>query len=188
MKCQLKIDQYSVSELASKLRQGDEQAFELIFRTYFIPITNYITKITVDEEVSKEIAQDLFFDMWKKRRLLNFHPSLKAYLYFAARNRALNYKRNYARIDHLTDELEEIESPENTMDLEFLELSNVLYGAIDNLPEPSRRYFILSRKNNLTYLEIAEKMQVSVKTVEYHISKALATLRKVIVYFFIFFI
>ncbi len=134
-----------------------------------------------DEEATEDVVQQLFIKIWESRETLQTPDSVAAYLFTAARNRALNYIKSQSRkssnevpLTNLHDEADN--RMEEQMDAK--ELQKALYAAIDALPEKRKEVFVLSRFEGKSYKEIAEIMQISVKTVEAQMGKALSTLRE----------
>ena len=166
--------------LSNYLKQGDQLAFEILFRRYFKIIVCYVNTFLRDYDASKELTQELFLSVWMNHERFNFCPSFKAYLIKAAKNRSLNWilkkKKQRETLNHQS--LEPIVDFRSEM--EIMEDRERIFDAVDNLPEPSKHYFKLSRFREMTYPEIAIEMNVSVKNVEYHISKAIRILREAI--------
>lgn len=160
-------------------RPMDIQSYELLFREYFIPLTNFANSFLRDMEASKEIVQEVFINMWKKRDEMESGKQLKSYLYTSVRNRSFNYLRDHKKFQSnvLDVELADYDSPLHVDDLEVEELNEKIQQAIDGLPERCGEIFRLSRFEELKYGEIAEKLGISVKTVEAQMSKALKVLK-----------
>jgi RNA polymerase sigma-70 factor (ECF subfamily) len=167
--------------LAARIKIGDRQAFELFFRKHYIPLCGFINKFLNDPERSKEIVQDVFIRIWENRRDIDPEMPLKAFLFKIAQNASLNVlQRNktestYAAIYKLVY----IEHSEFTVHESLLarELEDSIATAIGKLPCECRRVFELSRVEGLKYSEIANTLNISIKTVEAQMSKALRSLR-----------
>lgn len=167
--------------ILDKLRSGDEQVFEEIFRTYYERLCNYANTILNDMDEAEEMVQNAFITVWEKHESLEIHTSLKSYLYRSVHNSCLNRVKHYKvrqihgeAIKHQADILYDDASE----DLVGKELEGVINQAIEELPQQCRMVFRLSRFENLSYAEIAEQLNISVKTVENHMVKALKTLRE----------
>lgn len=167
--------------ILDKLRSGDEQVFEEIFRTYYERLCNYANTILNDMDEAEEMVQNAFLVVWEKHESLDIHTSMKSYLYRAVHNSCLNRVKHYKvrqvhgeAIKHQADILYDDASE----DLVGKELEGVINQAIDELPHQCRMVFRMSRFENLSYAEIAEQLNISVKTVENHMVKALKTLRE----------
>ena len=160
--------------LLAKLRDGNEWAFEILFKEYSIPLIAYADSILGDNDLAKEIVQDFFVKLWQNHERISITHSLKAYLFLSVKNnalKALKRERQHKVIldNHLSNSLIQ----ESYSELEYFEFSQKVYKAIESLPEKTKEYFHLSRFENKSYKEIAEIKGVAVKTVEYHISKAI---------------
>lgn len=165
------------------LKNGDEKVFEELFKAYYTPLCEYCLRYVSDADMAEEIVQDLFFKMWVKREELNINVSIKSYFYISLRNHALNYI-NRLKIQDRYNQFVEIRT-KNEVDypidvLEEKDMERIMKQAIALLPEKRREIFEMSRFEELKYSEIAEKLNVSVKTVESQMSKALEHMRKVL--------
>ena len=162
------------------IRDGDERAYEVVFRQHYASLCRYARQFLADPDEAEEEVQAMFLILWEKRGGLFITTSFKAYLFRAVHNRCLN------RIKHLAirDEYRQhtlyagettAESPVHT----FLgdELAERVQVAIRKLPEQCRLAFTLSRFDELKYQEIADQLGISIKTVENQIGKALRILR-----------
>ena len=166
--------------LLRRLREGNEAAYEVLFKEYYVRLTIHANKFVEDTEVAKEIVQDLFVSIYEKREALNINSSLSSYLYRAVRNRSINFisslkqKDKYSQyIKHTTDNSDN--AIENIMNK--TELETALFHAIADLPTKCRMIFKLNRFEGLSNGEIAERLELSKRTVETQISKALKILR-----------
>jgi len=140
-----------------------------------------IYRLIPDESTCQDLAQELFVDLWNKRESLDIHTSLRAYLRRAAVNKSLNYIKANKRFQFEdTDELGNLPdtaSQDSTKREKQDNLEEALHAAIDTLPEKCRVVFNLSRFEQLSHREIAEKLGISVKTIENQITKAMKILR-----------
>jgi len=170
-------------KLIEGLKRGDKAVFETVYREYYMPLCYYCLRYTERIEDAEEIVQDLFLKLWIKHKELEINSSLKAYLYRAVQNYALNYlskkktKNKYLMIQggHVFDNFEKGNSK-----LEEEELRIILKEAILKMPEKRRHIFELSRFDGLKYGKIADKLSISVKTVETQMTKSLKYLRVVL--------
>lgn len=163
------------------IKLGDERVFEQVFREYYKALCGYATKFLKEKEGAEEIVQDIFFKLWEKRETLEINSSLKSYLFRAVHNRCLNTVKHIdIRENYKADNEARIKSEEENLTEHFnqFELQQQIQKAIDALPEQRQKIFKLSRFQGLKYREIAEQMQLSEKTVEAQMSKALKTLRE----------
>jgi len=163
----------------------DHQVLEELFKTYFTPLMAFSRKILGDEDDAREVVQQVFIRLWEKRGDIDLSTSLKSYLFTAVNNRSLNVIRDRKKFSS-----EEVpEGPGDwdvSEELESVELEEKIRGAISSLPERCRLIFELSRFEGLKYAEIALKLDISVKTVENQMTKALKILREQLANYLIF--
>ncbi|MGV8093461.1 MAG: RNA polymerase sigma-70 factor [Mangrovibacterium sp.] len=180
-------DQYLNNELIRSLRQGKEHAFRSVFMTWFESLEVFAKAYVEDQEVARDMVQEVFANLWNKRSSLPEKTNLKAWLYQATRNNCLNYlkrlkvqaKYEKRTLDNYHDLLLNFEALVhlNFDTISYHELLETLNNAINRLPEKCREVFELSRYDGMKNREIAEKLGISVKAVEGHISKALKQLK-----------
>ena len=170
----------SEQEIIGAIREGNERIFEETFRKYYQSLCNYANSILKEMDEAEEVVQNLFLSIWEKRNDLEINISLKSYLYRAVHNHCLN------RIKHLKVRDEYQQYAVNFYDASYEsvsqtvmknELETKIEEAIRKLPEQCRLIFRMSRFEELKYHEIAEQLELSPKTVENQIGKALKILR-----------
>lgn len=175
----------SEQEWLAALREGDESALRRIFDRHYSRLIGVIYRIVPDEDSCQDLAQEVFVELWRKRSELDIHTSLRAYLHRAAVNRALNYLKTSRRFvfdepEHLARTADSsVRDIGNKVEQETLEAA--LHAAIETLPEKCRVVFSLSRFEQLSHREIAERLGISVKTIENQITKAMKILRDALV-------
>jgi RNA polymerase sigma-70 factor, ECF subfamily len=170
---------FSESDVIKGLRDGDESVFKFVFDEYYRPLTLFAFKYLHDIECSKEVVQEFFVRLWLKRETLSITFSLKMYLYQSVRNACFNYiESNKVAQRRLQSYKPSDYSSSNALDdLLAAEQEELLMQAVDRLPEKCREVFLLSRMEKLPNKAIADRLQISVKTVETQISIALKRLR-----------
>ncbi len=164
----------------SRLKLGDEDAFDYLFNFYYPGLVVYADKILSDNHLAQEIVQGVFIKLWKDRRYIEINTSVKSYIFKSVRNKCLDIlKHRKIKNDYARRVMSEQEpSDEVTWDTYVeSELYLILIREIEKLPPECQKIFRYSRIRNLTNREIAEKLDISVKTVENQISKALKILR-----------
>jgi RNA polymerase sigma-70 factor (ECF subfamily) len=174
-------DEYSIVD---RIREGDRCVFEKVFRTHCENLCRFALNFVDHLRVAEDLVQDVFLDLWRKRGDLEVEQSLKAYLYGMVRHRALTYlRRNEARDKWMQKGgLQEVPSrtlaDRSGIGLEEKEQKQRARRAIEALSERQYQIFVLSRDHDLTYSEIAVALDISIKTVETHMGRALQSLRE----------
>lgn len=159
---------------------GDVNAFEMIFRTYYQPLCSYAYTFLQDKQEAEEIVQGTFLSVWEKRDNLAIHTAVKPYLYAMVRNACLNViKHEKIKQKHAVEEVALATRSYDSVAhaVATSELETRIHDAMEKLPEQCRLVFKLSRFEELKYSEIAEQLDISVKTVENHMGKALKIMR-----------
>ncbi len=164
-------------QLVDLIKKDDEYAFKLLFDRYFASLCEFSSKITEDKQLAEETVADSFIELWKRRSYLEIKENEKAYLFKMVRNNSLNYLRknkpSYSSLDNFSHKFSI--SPEQ--ELITKENTNSISDLTSNLPEPMKSIFLMNREEGFSYKEIAELLNISVKTVESHMGKALKLLR-----------
>lgn len=164
----------------------DKAEFERLFKTYYPGLCNFALKYVADPDTAKEVVQTVFMNLWQKRETINLDTSLKAFLFRSVYNRSLNQLRDnkkFVSFDASSEEDDggyaERNHPSVTpAHMEEAELQGQINAALAKLPERCREIFLMSRFQEMKYQEIADKLNISVKTVEVQMSKALRILRE----------
>lgn len=153
---------------------------ELIFRRHYEAVCKAVFRIIPEQSTAEDLAQDVFYELWRRKDSLQITTSLGAYLRRAAVNKALNVLRGRKIKLEEEDQLGQVPSAEADAQrmLEAEELQQLLSDSVASLPEKCRVIFVLSRFEHMSYGEIAEQLQIAPKTVENQISKALRLLRQ----------
>lgn len=166
--------------LIGLLAQRNEAAFEKVFKTHYKHLHAYAITLLKDDIQAEESVQQVFYKMWDRAEHLHIAGSVAAYLYRAVHNECLNYlKHQQVKANH---QLHVAYSMKHQLDqpgknLAGKELESKIREALNELPEQCRTVFQLSRFEELKYREIADKLDISVKTVENQMGKALRILR-----------
>lgn len=169
--------QMSDEELQKLIFQEDHDAFAIIFERYWKKLYAYAFKIYKEEEICEDIVQEIFISLWKnasKTVILN----LEAYLFRAVKYRIANQIRSLKFDREHLEVLESIPAPHHTIDnIEYVEFERGIMNQISQLTPKCREVFLLSRIEHFSNAEIAEKLSLSIHTVEKHISNAIKHLR-----------
>ena len=164
----------------NNIRAGDEKAFEQLFKVQYPVLCGYARKYLDDFDQAEEIVQEMFFSFWQKREKVEINISLEAYLFRSVRNACLNYLKHLKiREQYKLANNQDIRQKEQEIhdSVVALELQERIENVIDQLPTERKKIFKMSRFDELKYKEIAVKLNISVKTVEAQMSKALKYLR-----------
>lgn len=172
------------AEIIGRIRQGDKQQFESLFRSSYVSLVRYARTIVKDPDTSEEIVQDLFFRLWQDKDKIKIDSSLNGYLFRAVHNKCLHWIEHVRIVEKHAGEMSaktagNPDTPEEILHLK--ELQAKIARILERLPERCGRIFCMNRFEGLKYAEIAEKMSVSVKTVEADMGKALKEFRKALI-------
>lgn len=160
-----------------QIQVGDSAAFATLFDEAYLPLCFFANQYLCDMDLSRSLVQEVFVDLWVKRERLNIRSSAKSYMFYSVKNRCIDYIRKEKKTIRVS------EIHENLCAIPFrdlmgeAELNDRINSAIQGLPEKCRQIFLLCRVEGLKYAEIAEKLQLSVKTVEMQMGIALKKLR-----------
>ena len=172
---------FSDSEIIGRIRQGDKQEFEKLFRSSYVSLVRYAKTLIRDLDASEEIVQELFFRLWQDRQTIRIESSLNGYLYRSVHNRALHYLEHQKVVSRHAGEVlaaADMTSEPVTDAIYYHELQARVARVLERLPERCRLIFKMNRFEGLKYNEIADKLAVSLKTVEADMGKALKEFRK----------
>jgi RNA polymerase sigma-70 factor (ECF subfamily) len=166
-------------QLIPLLLAGDEPTFERVYRHFLKPLHVYAINILKDEDAAEGMVQNVFLKLWERKEQLNLSGSIQAYLYASVYNACLNYLRHQkVRLTHEDQIAYAMTNKGETGNrAELMDLKQKLQQAMNELPEKCRTIFQLSRFEELKYQEIADRLGISVKTVENQMGKALKVLR-----------
>ena len=175
----------------ARIRDSDAVAYRRVFETYYEPLLLFAQKYVHSAEIAREVIQDVFSRLWRQRAGWVLRDTLRGYLYGAVRNACLNeLKRQATEADNLARTSQEYASTPSMVpalgqaslsaqeELEVEERRVAIWNAVQQLPERRRMVVTLRWQHQLSYSEIAEAMDISVKGVEIQLARALADLAK----------
>lgn len=148
------------------------------FRCYYKPLCLYAMHYIQDMDLIEDVVQDCFVDLWERVNDEKTVSSVRPYLYMMVRNRCLDTLKKDNQIDYnvspsdLAGFIQDEEAEERSL------IEARLWTAIDSLPEKCREVFLLSKRDGLKYKEIADKLNISIKTVENQVAKAMKVLKE----------
>jgi RNA polymerase sigma-70 factor (ECF subfamily) len=171
------VENISDSELTKAIKSSDASAFKVLYYRYYKQLFIFLWRRTQNEETAKDLSQELFFRLWKNREHLDANQSLKSYLYKIAHNLVIDHlrKRGVEQTYFTNEQPNAAITDEESDDFELREKIN---ATMSGLPDSVRQVFYLSRFEGLKYSEIADALDIAVKTVEARMSKALTILRE----------
>lgn len=180
-------EQYDVTVFfLTRFKEGDQLAFENIFKSNNAQLVSFCNHFISDLDKSKNLAQEAFINLWINRQKINTFNGIKAFLYTHARSGCLNYIRHRKvfnkyqefQLQQKEDSInQEILESFDFNSLEIIELEELIMKSIDKLPDQCRKIFMLSRIDGKLNKEIAEELNISIKSVEANITRALKTLK-----------
>jgi RNA polymerase sigma-70 factor, Bacteroides expansion family 1 len=167
-------------ELLERLRSNDRDALQLLFRKYYPSVCRTIHRYVKIPQAVEDIAQDLFLKLWEKRHRIQIKSSFQAYLHRMAVNESIDYLRKIKRLEQkkarpMAVPLSSMPSAEE--EYLGLEIQERINASINGLPPRCQLIFKLSRYEEMTYQQIADHLEISIKTVENQMGKALKILR-----------
>jgi RNA polymerase sigma-70 factor, ECF subfamily len=167
------------AELLAGLRRGDDSAFAGIFRAYYAALVGAAQRVVDDRGAAEDVVQEVMLELWRRRAGMPAELRLRAYLFQSTRNRALNQIRHLRVVRQGEPHAPRPSAAPPTESASVTaELDAALRGAILELPPEVRETFQMSRVDGLTYPEIARALEISVKTVEARMGRALRLLRE----------
>ena len=171
----------SFTSLVERIRAGDEEAFDALFKMYYNNLCRFGWRYVNSTAIAEELVQDVFLRLWENRSTWKPLGTVRGYLYKSVKHRAIDYLKHQMVIDK-HKELIKTDIKYVTMDVndehQDEHLREAIAKAIENLPERGRMVFKLHRYDGLSYKEIAQVMDISVKTVENQMTRVFKLLRQ----------
>jgi len=164
-----------------KIQRGEIDSFEKLFHRFYPGLCAYAESLVGKREVAEEVVQDVFYNVWKNRETLRINRSWQSYLYRSIYNNSMMHLRKMRReqpVDERNTPEHEVVAPDPSEQMQLNEVSELVSRTIEDLPDRTREIFRLNRQEGLKYREIAERLSISMKTVEANMGKALKALRK----------
>lgn len=172
---------YNDEELMQEIKAGNMFAFDVLYKKYSKRLFKFGYSILKSQEETENLIQDVFLNLWENRHKVEKDSSIKSYVFTITYNSAISIIRKKARESEFVEYLKSLreinEEPVN-VELEYNELTNKLDEIIKSLPQRQKEVYLLHRVEGLKYSEIAERLHISVNTIENHMSRALKTIRK----------
>ena len=174
------MNENELKVLVGKMKAGDKESFNSLFHRYYSPMVRFCVRFVADADQSAEIVQDLFVKLWTGREKLVVPDSFESYMLRSVRNAAITYI-NRERAHAETNEriyVDESDANDPSEALQSNNLESSYRKVLATMPDKRREVFLASRYDGLKYAEIAEKLGLSQKTVEAHMSAAIKQLRE----------
>lgn len=170
-----------IDTIEHRIMMGDEQAFELLYRRYFVRLCAFANKFLSDPRTSEEVVQDIFLKLWENRATLRSDGSAKSFLFQAVHNKSLNLLAHLKVANRYSEMIRAVYAQPEEFDvhesLMAKELNIRIQTIINDLAPECKKIFLISRADGKKYHEIAEELKISIKTVETQINRALKKLR-----------
>ena len=164
--------------ISKKIKSGDEKLFNQLFDDYYTSLCFFANNYLKDLDLSRSLVQEVFVNLWVKREKLDIGHSVKSYLYNSVKNISIDYIRKEKKKIHIIDFSDDIvQSPFKDL-VEEAELNDRINQSINELPEKCKEIFKLCRFEGLKYSQIAEQLNISIKTVEMQMGIALKKIRQ----------
>ncbi|MEI6865739.1 RNA polymerase sigma-70 factor [Flavicella sp.] len=167
--------------ILGRIKLGDDKAFELLYRKYFARLCAFANKFLCDPNLSEEMVQEVFLKIWKNRASLKDQTTEKSYLFQAIQNTSINELHKIKNRNAYQEVLKVAYSKRTEFNVHDSllgkELDEKINNIISNLPTKCRKIFLLSRKEGKKYREIAEELNISIKTIETQMSRAFKKLK-----------
>ena len=169
-------------QLISGLKTGHHDSYEALFKLYYAKFVNFADAILKNRTIAKDIVQESFIRIWLNKSNLNENQSLENYIYVIVKRLILNHIRDSKLSESLDSDKAQIAQSNSWGGEDLIIIANEIQSKVQeivlNMPPQRRSVFLMSRTRGLSNKEIAENLQISVKTVERHMTLALAELRK----------
>lgn len=158
------------------INRGETDAFESIYKCYYPQLFYFLKRYLVSDSTIEDIIHNVFFNIWQKRTTLEPRGTLKSYLFTAVRNQALTQLESEKKYERIAEEIEyhfDDEERDTSHPFEIDKLREAYQKAVQEMPKKRRHIFLMHRQENLTYKEISEILNISIKTVETQMSRSL---------------
>lgn len=168
-------------KLIKEIKKGDIKSFEILFKDYYEDLCVHATHYLKDLDLAEEAVQDVFFNIWKNKEHINIKQSVKSYLYVSTKNKCLKMIRSQNTANQYSNYIQNtprqhVSTPVDELNVK--ELNLLIERTLKELPDKAREIFKMNRFQGLKYTEIADRLSISVKTVEANMGKALKIFRR----------
>ena len=174
------------SEWVKKVQESDAGAFKELFSVYCQPLVHFVYRLVGDVSIAENLVQDVFLKVWENRSGLDPSLNIKTYLYTAVKHRAFKHIKHIDVERRGAETLKRVNNRPRSPEVEWFEKERAdhVRRAVEELPAKRKMIFCMSRYDHLTYAEIAHILNISIKTVETQMGRALKHLRNRLAYYF----
>ncbi|MBN2486176.1 MAG: RNA polymerase sigma-70 factor [Bacteroidales bacterium] len=175
------------NQLFQRIKADDRGAFELLFKRLYPRLKDFAWKVVKDEDIAKDIVQDVFIKLWEKKKSVET-INIEAFIFKSVKNQCLTHLKHLKIVENVNSNLSNLSEVEELYRIDFVrnepyvliekELQRQIEDVFNKLPGQCRNVFMLSRIEGLKNREIAEKLEINIKNVERHITRALCEFRK----------
>jgi RNA polymerase sigma-70 factor (ECF subfamily) len=172
---------YSDEEMMQEIKADNMFAFDTLYKKYSRRVFKFAVSILKSADESENIVQDVFLKLWENRHEIEKSSSVKSYVFTVTYNSAISLLRKKTSEKRFMEYLKTLQHPDHESvipQIEYNEFSAKLVQIINALPVRQKEIYLLQREEGLKYQEIAEKLNISVNTIETHMSRALKTIRE----------
>lgn len=179
----MKLNPLQIRQLQDRIGLDDQEAFAVLYRLFFMRLFNFTKSYVHNREVAEELVNDVMLKLWSRRGELDGIQNLETYLFVAARNRSLNHLAQHSPF-HITlepesGEIDIVHTDDPERLLEWREIYQLLVHAVDDLPDQCRTVFKLIKEEGFSYKQVAEILDISPRTVETQLFRAMKKLHSV---------
>ncbi|NMB70702.1 MAG: RNA polymerase sigma-70 factor [Bacteroidales bacterium] len=168
-------------DLMMEIKAGNMLAFDLLYRKYCSRIYKFSYSLLKSKEEAENLLQEVFLSLWECRFAIEKNASVKSYLFTVTYNTAISYLRKKAKECEFFQYLKSLQEPVDVLvdsELHYRDLEARLEEIINNLPQRQKEIYLMHKVDGLKYSEIAERLHISVNTIENHMARALKTIRE----------
>lgn len=151
--------------------------FEQLFKEHYSSLVNYAFRMVKDKDTAEDLCQQVFVSLWEKRETIEIEGNIKSYLLRSTHNACLNHFKHQKVVEQHQQSVDQVEEADSRDILEAEELRSKIGASVKKLPTQCRKVFLMSRLQGKKYAQIAEELEISIKTVENQMGKALKLLR-----------
>lgn len=178
-----------MDNLVFQIQQDSEYAFKQLYQIYYAKVVSFITGIIKERDIAKDLAQDIFINLWLNRKKLDISKNIQNYIFVASSNAAINYLKKELAFSHGTIEAiqADVRNSDTAEDNLFAkEISLLIEMVVSEMPKQRQLIYRLSKEQGLSNEEIASKLGISKRSVENQISMALKEIKRAISFYLIF--